>query len=146
MVWDMASVIFEVISLCVSVYVLGIFPGCFSSSTPRKRTFNFDASKIAGPKSLATCHQIITHLRNSSFLSHQQIVQDKRKHPRKKKHLKRDNSVPERWIFVSSPCSCLGNGRESSFYHENMVLYAWEGEREPRKPSLNKYYTSRRSI
>ena len=57
MVWDTASVRLAVTSLCVSVYVRGStpWPCCLplSSSTPRNSTFSFDASKIAGPNSLA---------------------------------------------------------------------------------------------
>uniref|UniRef100_A0A0A9D7W2 SGR1 n=1 Tax=Arundo donax TaxID=35708 RepID=A0A0A9D7W2_ARUDO len=58
MVCETASVRLAVTSLCVSVYVRGStgFPaGCllFASSTPRNSTFSFDASKIAGPNSLA---------------------------------------------------------------------------------------------
>lgn len=54
MLWEMAKVSLEVISLCVSVYVLGSFPGCFFSSTPKKRTWSLEASNIAGPNNLAT--------------------------------------------------------------------------------------------
>lgn len=54
MVWEIARVSLEVISLWVRVYVLGSFPGCLSLSTPKNKTFNFEASKIAGPNNLAT--------------------------------------------------------------------------------------------
>jgi hypothetical protein len=68
MVWETASVRLAVTSLCVSVYVRGSTGGCFpwpcclplSSSTPRNSTFSFDASKIAGPNSLA----VYTYTRN----------------------------------------------------------------------------------
>jgi hypothetical protein len=56
MVCETASVSLAVTSLCVSVYVRGSGPCCLlpaSSSTPRNSTFSFDASKIAGPNSLA---------------------------------------------------------------------------------------------
>jgi hypothetical protein len=56
MVWETASVRLAVTSLCVSVYVRGSGggAGCFAASSSRRNTtFSFEASKIAGPNSLA---------------------------------------------------------------------------------------------